>query len=76
MTALKQCPYDKACKCAMDESCEGCEAKAESVKMKLYRAESSDGEKIKFHAVDDSDARHWIINHCNCSAEWTFREEK
>lgn len=22
---LKQCPYNKACKCLMDEECEGCE---------------------------------------------------
>lgn len=22
---LKQCPYNKACKCIMDEPCEGCE---------------------------------------------------
>jgi len=44
--------------------------------IKLYRAESSAGEKIKFHAWNDSDARHWILNHCNCPAEWTFREEK
>ena len=28
MSELKQCPYEKAAKCAMDDPCEGCETKA------------------------------------------------
>lgn len=28
---LKQCPYDKACRCRMDEPCEGCETWARAI---------------------------------------------
>ncbi len=31
MTELKQCPYEKACQCKMDEPCQGCETLSESL---------------------------------------------
>jgi hypothetical protein len=41
--------------------------------IKTYYAKSNK-EHYTFRALDLSDARYWIINHLDCSQEWTLGE--
>lgn len=40
---------------------------------KGYRGYTGE-EQYEFEAEDLQDARHWIINHLDCSCEWNVRE--
>jgi hypothetical protein len=35
---------------------------------------ATEPESHTFEAENASDARHWVINHCDCSREWTVTE--
>jgi hypothetical protein len=41
--------------------------------MRTFVALSSKEQHI-FEALDPSEAKHWIINHLDCSQEWTLAE--
>ena len=53
-TELNQCPFEKACKCAMDEPCEGCETFAEHNDTELLtyfkRATEAEAKNVKLEA--------------------------
>ena len=44
--------------------------------MKQYTATSSNGETETFKASNDYEAKHFIINHFDCSQSWTFKVVK
>jgi len=44
-----------------------------SYKMKDYIATSNMNSIFKFKALNDNEAKHYIINHCDCSQSWTFK---
>ena len=40
--------------------------------MKNYTAVSLKADDVNFLAADDTDARHWIINHLDLSLGWSI----
>ena len=49
---LKQCPYNKACKCDMKESCEGCEDEREIDYAKIQRESEERRSKPEWKEFD------------------------
>ena len=65
-------------KCSNEDFSRCCEINGTTTIFKelfQYRAKSNKGESITFKAENDWEAKHWIINHMDCSQVWTFEME-
>ena len=63
---LYQCPYEKACKCRMDEPCKGCETWAEALTKKtepVAKLQCSDG-------LDGPFMKAWACVDCGTLLTW------